>query len=177
MSVKTYVRDWLFPTEDVVETYQVSSEEHFYYSVYCTTSPEEPSMSDYEFNSRYWTKKLYEWEQQKDVVYKRYNISAATVVTKGDSGKRQVAMFSEGGKKFEIEDWEICVDQTGLKKLTCHFQDCGDMLHQKVLDKETVKLNITNAQWIDKKADRLRKYKTRKELDYELDGDIEFILS
>jgi len=168
MSVKTYVRDWLFPAEDAEETYQLSSKEHLFYHVYCTTSAPHPSMDDFESDTRYWGDKLYEWEQQKDVVYKRYNISAATVVTKGDSGKRQVAMFSEGGKKFPIADWEICVDQTGLKKLTCRFQDCRDMLHQKVLKLKTSKLNMTNAQWEKQKAVRLRgRYYT----------EIEFVLS
>lgn len=176
MSVKTYVRDWLFPAEDVVETFTVSSDEHYYYRVYCTTSREEPSMSDYEFDSGYWSDKWHEWEQQKDVVYKRYEIDRATVVTEGASGKRRVTMFSKS-EKFPIEDWVICIDQTGQKKLTCRFNDEGDVVHKSILQKETVKLNMTNIKWEKQKTRRDEEYKNRKELDYELNGEIEFILS
>lgn len=168
--INTYVRDWLFPTEDFVGTYKVkvsseSPKKHFYYRVYCTTFREEPAMTDYESDTRRWRFLWEKWEKGKDVVYKRYDIDRATV--EGSSGKRRVAMFSEGAK-FPIEDWEICVDQTGQKKLTCRFNDERDVVHPEVLDNETVKLDITNVEWEKQKARRDKEYKN---------GEIEFVLN
>ena len=162
MSLKTYVRDWLFPVEDVIETFTVSSDDPYYYSIYCSTSREK-------------TPDDYEWEQQKDVIYKRYKIDRATIITKGDSGKLEVAMFSKS-VKFAIEDWVMCIDQTGQKKLTCRFNDERDVVHQSILKMETVKINMTNIKWEQMKAYRDKNYKNRKELDYELNAEMEFVL-
>ena len=133
-------------------------------------------MSDYEFDTGYWSDKWHEWEQQQDVVYKRVEIDRATVVTEGASGKSRVTMFSKSAK-FPIEDWVICIDQTGQKKLTCRFNDERDVVHKSIFEKETVRLNMTNIEWEKQKTWRDKEYKNRKELDYELNGEIEFIMS